>query len=546
MAKYLQFVGGFPSESGTNGLSAYEIAKKNGYSGTEAEWLKSLKGDPGDQGIQGPKGDKGDKGDTGEQGIQGPKGDQGVQGVQGPKGPQGDKGSDGTGVTILGSYASEELLNAEQPVGNAGDSYLVNGYLYVWSITENKWTNVGMIQGPKGDKGDTGEQGIQGPKGDKGDTGEQGIQGPKGDKGDTGVAGTPGEPGKDGANGISATHSWNGTTLTVTSASGTTSANLKGDKGDTGEQGPKGDKGETGDQGIQGPKGDKGDTGASGTSVTVKSVSESTADGGSNVITFSDGKTITIKNGSKGSTGTTGPKGTDGKTPVKGTDYWTQADQESIVQQVITALGTPVFGRVDADKRITLTTDRLVDGTYELGYEDEDGNWVKLCDYIKESGPKPSYTNQLENAINSDGTPYRGTNGEIGYNAGYRLGSSGAETQAAEAFVTGFIPINVNDQLYFENIDWYNKTGDNNKCYICTYDSSFAIVGNFFRDQMLTQIDNYNWAINDGLLVLDDNNHLVSIGIAPGLLGNNDVKYVRISAWSITDQSVITINEPVE
>lgn len=43
--------------------------------------------------------------------------------------------------------------------------------------------------------------------------------------------------------------------------------------------------------------------GEDGTSVTVKSVSESTVDGGSNVVTFSDGKTVTIKNGSKGNKG---------------------------------------------------------------------------------------------------------------------------------------------------------------------------------------------------------------------------------------------------
>lgn len=158
---------------------------------------------------------------------------------------------------------------------------------------------------------------------------------------------------------------------------------------------------------------------------------------------------------------------------------------------------------------------------------------------------EPSYTNQLNNAINSDGTPYRGTNGEIGYKAGYRLSSSGAESAESDAFVTGFMPVNVNDQLYFEDIDWYNKTGNNNKCYIIAYDESFAMVGNYFRDQMLTQIDNFNWAINDGLLVLDENNHLTSIRIDPGLVGNSDVKYVRISAWSITDQSVITINEPI-
>lgn len=41
-----------------------------------------------------------------------------------------------------------------------------------------------------------------------------------------------GEDGGKGADGVSATHSWNGTTLTITSASGTSSANLKGDKGD--------------------------------------------------------------------------------------------------------------------------------------------------------------------------------------------------------------------------------------------------------------------------------------------------------------------------
>lgn len=43
-----------------------------------------------------------------------------------------------------------------------------------------------------------------------------------------------------------------------------------------------------------------GVNGSDGTSVTVSNVSESTADGGSNVVTFSDGTTMTIKNGSDG------------------------------------------------------------------------------------------------------------------------------------------------------------------------------------------------------------------------------------------------------
>lgn len=48
------------------GYSAYEIAKKYGYTGSEKEWLTSLKGEDGKQGPQGPQGPRGEKGDTGD------------------------------------------------------------------------------------------------------------------------------------------------------------------------------------------------------------------------------------------------------------------------------------------------------------------------------------------------------------------------------------------------------------------------------------------------------------------------------------------------
>ena len=54
----------------------------------------------------------------------------------------------------------------------------------------------------------------------------------------------------DGKDGVSATHCWNGTELTITSASGTSSVDLKGEKGDQGDQGPKGDQGPQGEPGI--------------------------------------------------------------------------------------------------------------------------------------------------------------------------------------------------------------------------------------------------------------------------------------------------------
>lgn len=76
----------------------------------------------------------------------------------------------------------------------------------------------------------------------------------------------------------------------------------KGDKGDTGEQGPQGEVGPQGIQGIQGPKGEQGEQGV------------------------------------QGATGPQGPAGSDGYTPVRGTDYWTAADQEQIVSDVLAAL----------------------------------------------------------------------------------------------------------------------------------------------------------------------------------------------------------------
>ena len=67
--------------------------------------------------------------------------------------------------------------------------------------------------------------------------------------------------------------------------------------------------GSTGTIGPQGPQGEKGED---GTSVTVTNISESTEDGGSNVVTFSDGNTLTVKNGSKGNPGEKGDKGDTG------------------------------------------------------------------------------------------------------------------------------------------------------------------------------------------------------------------------------------------
>lgn len=59
---YIKLKGSISLPAAIQGDSAYEIAVKNGFEGTEEEWLASLKGERGEQGIQGEKGEKGDVG----------------------------------------------------------------------------------------------------------------------------------------------------------------------------------------------------------------------------------------------------------------------------------------------------------------------------------------------------------------------------------------------------------------------------------------------------------------------------------------------------
>lgn len=56
----------------------------------------------------------------------------------------------GPGIIILGSYNTEAELIAAHPTGELGGYYLVGTDLYIWSAKENKWLNVGNIQGTVG------------------------------------------------------------------------------------------------------------------------------------------------------------------------------------------------------------------------------------------------------------------------------------------------------------------------------------------------------------------------------------------------------------
>ena len=127
------------------------------------------------------------------------------------------------------------------------------------SVKDN--TQIIKLQGPKGDPGPKGEDGVQGPKGeplrfaDLTEAQKLELKGEKGDKGEQGTPGPKGEPFK-----------YSDFTPEQLDA-------LKGPKGDTGENGEQGHKGEpfkytdfTEEQlvALKGERGEKGETGERG------------------------------------------------------------------------------------------------------------------------------------------------------------------------------------------------------------------------------------------------------------------------------------------
>ena len=163
-----------------------------------------------------------------------------IRGPQGLTGPQGVQGPPGRTLDPEGTEPTKTSLAARTGMVK-GQAWVVaeNRHLYVYEGNEAPtsgvgfdaalpgYTDMGDIQGPKGDTGAQGPQGVQGATG---------PQGPTGAKGDTGAQGLPGAQGIQGAQGAT---------------------------------GPKGDIGNTGAQGIQGVKGDTGATGAQGTPGTT-------------------------------------------------------------------------------------------------------------------------------------------------------------------------------------------------------------------------------------------------------------------------------------
>ena len=179
--------GGPPYNNPPYYLSAYGLAVKHGFKGTEEEYLASLKGETGETGPTGPTGAQGPTGPIGETGPTGPVGPTGAAGAAGPTGPTGAQGQTG-------------------PAGEAGPTGPTGP------------TGETGATGPAGPMGPTGPAGgPTGPTGPTGPSGQAGAAGPTGPTGPSGAAGPTGPTGPAGENGVA---SFNGRTGVVLPQSG--------------------------------------------------------------------------------------------------------------------------------------------------------------------------------------------------------------------------------------------------------------------------------------------------------------------------------------
>ena len=147
-----------------------------------------------------------------------------------------------------------------------------------------------------------------------------------------------------------------------------------------------------------------------------------------------------------------------------------------------------------------------------------------------------AYENQIPLSINSDGSAY---NGVKGYKTGYRLNSSGVETEQANCGVTGFIPVKYGDVVRFKNFA-FTPGGSGSGAYIAIYDSAFT---------KLSVVNPSGFEDNGYLFrpytVDEETGYLVSITLANEYDSSYGYAYIRISAPDLDGNTIVTVNEEI-
>lgn len=143
--------------------------------------------------------------------------------------------------------------------------------------------------------------------------------------------------------------------------------------------------------------------------------------------------------------------------------------------------------------------------------------------------------NQIPISTSTDGTVFN----QVGWQKGYRLDSSGNLSTASISYVTGFIPVRLNDEVYLKNVH-YEKvaTGSllTSNQRVCFYDTSKTYLG--FCNSQSTAVQNR---------VYDSNGNMTYFKVkSTSQLDATNVAFFRINAAYIGDDSIIAVNEEIK
>lgn len=159
---------GATGKTGASGKSAYEVWLSVGNSGTEMDFLNSLKGEKGDIGLQGIQGEKGDKGNTGAKGSKGDTGadgksaydvwiEQGNSGTEADflnslKGEKGDTGSASVEIEEIETRVTSLEKTVQTHTDDLRDTHIeINNRVAVLSaslsaVDDEQWQHINSLK----------------------------------------------------------------------------------------------------------------------------------------------------------------------------------------------------------------------------------------------------------------------------------------------------------------------------------------------------------------------------------------------------------------
>lgn len=146
-----------------------------------------------------------------------------------------------------------------------------------------------------------------------------------------------------------------------------------------------------------------------------------------------------------------------------------------------------------------------------------------------------TYTNQIPISINEDRALFVGTNGQKGYDTGYRISLSGGGLSEQEGTeYTGFIPVTKSSIIRIKNIAY---DGDTTRG-VVGYDANFAKLTTKNGVAIDTMFDLNGYDDGNGVRrsqTLSNHEHFNS----------DSLKYIRLCSTDINENSVLTVDEKI-